>query len=144
MVNSRLAPAVEGPPLEFVYVGVTVMVAVTGAVPALTGVNTGKDPVPEAAKPIAGLLFVHAYVVVPPVLRVAKLIAVLAIAFTNVVLAGCAMVGTGLTVIVKLVAVVPTQDWPAALGLVAMAAMVVEIGLVPLLLTANAAMFPAP
>lgn len=39
--------------------GVTVMVAVTGEVPLNVGVNDGIFPVPLAAKPIDGLLFVQ-------------------------------------------------------------------------------------
>ena len=40
--------------------GVTVMVAVTGAVPELVAVNEAMLPVPLAASPIVGVLFVHA------------------------------------------------------------------------------------
>ena len=39
--------------------GVTVIVEVTGTVPALTAVNVPILPVPEAPRPIAGLLFVQ-------------------------------------------------------------------------------------
>ena len=44
----------------FVYVGVIVTVAVIGEVPGLVAVNEGRLPVPEAASPIAILLFVQA------------------------------------------------------------------------------------
>jgi hypothetical protein len=44
------------PPLK---TGVTVMVAKTGVLPALTGVNVGILPVPLAARPIVLLLFVQ-------------------------------------------------------------------------------------
>ena len=50
-------------------VGVTVMVADIGAVPVLTAIND-IGPVPSAPSPISVLLFVHAYEVVPTVLRV--------------------------------------------------------------------------
>ncbi len=56
MVNVRGVP---GQPLAE---GVTVMVAVTGVVPVFTPLKTGRFPVPEAAKPMAGLLLVHAKV----------------------------------------------------------------------------------
>ena len=44
-------------------VAIMEMVAVIGAVVLFVGVNTGIFPVPEAAKSIAVLEFVHAYVV---------------------------------------------------------------------------------
>lgn len=43
--------------------GVTVIVATTGAVPALTAVKAAISPVPEAARPIDGALFVQENVV---------------------------------------------------------------------------------
>jgi len=43
------------------------MVAETGNVPVLTAVKEGRLPFPLAARPIAVLLFVHEYVVDPPV-----------------------------------------------------------------------------
>ena len=43
--------------------GVTVIVAVTGALVALMAVKAGIFPLPEAAKPIVGLLFVQLKVV---------------------------------------------------------------------------------
>ena len=49
--------------------GVTVIVAVTGAVPVFTAVKEAMSPVPLANNPIEGVLFVHKYVVpatVPP------------------------------------------------------------------------------
>lgn len=54
---------VEGIPVQPLAVGVIVMVATTGAVPGLVAVNTGILPVPLAARPIEGVLLVHAYVV---------------------------------------------------------------------------------
>ena len=39
--------------------GVTVIVAVTGALVRLTAVNEGRFPLPLAARPIEGLLFVQ-------------------------------------------------------------------------------------
>ena len=49
-VPTQLTPA-------FTNVGVTVMVAVTGAVPVLVAVNDGIFPAPLAANPIDGALF---------------------------------------------------------------------------------------
>ena len=43
--------------------GVTVIVAVTGAVPVFTAVKEAMSPVPLANNPIEGVLFVHKYVV---------------------------------------------------------------------------------
>ena len=45
--------------------GVTVIVAVTGALVALMAVNAGIFPLPEAAKPIDALLFVQLKVLPP-------------------------------------------------------------------------------
>ena len=53
----------------FVKRGVTVIVAITGAVPVLTAANEAIFPVPLANNPIEGVLFVQRYVVpatVPP------------------------------------------------------------------------------
>lgn len=58
--------------------GVTVIVAVTGAVPLLVAVNEEMLPVPLAPRPMLVLLLLHAYVVVPPVRLVLKLTAVVA------------------------------------------------------------------
>jgi hypothetical protein len=55
-------------------VGVTVIVATTGAVEALEAVKAVIFPVPDAASPIPGAEFVHVYVVVPTVFRVAKVV----------------------------------------------------------------------
>ena len=45
--------------------GVTVIVAITGALVALMAVNAGIFPLPEAAKPIDALLFVQLKVLPP-------------------------------------------------------------------------------
>ena len=57
MVNVMAVPTQLTPPL--VNVGVTVMVAVTGATPVLLEINTGMLPLPFAAKPMDGVLFVQ-------------------------------------------------------------------------------------
>ena len=48
------------------------MVAKTGRLPLFMAVKAGIFPVPLAPKPMLVLLFVHVYVVVPPVLMVLK------------------------------------------------------------------------
>ena len=58
MVKLLVGPEQLSPAL--VYVGVTVTVATTGEVPLFDAVNRAMLPVPEAASPIPGLLFVHA------------------------------------------------------------------------------------
>jgi hypothetical protein len=50
---------VIGAPVQPFAVGVTVIVATTGVVPALIAVNEGISPVPLAASPIDGVLFVQ-------------------------------------------------------------------------------------
>ncbi len=57
MVNVCDGPEQLGVPFE--NDGVTVIVAVIGAVPLFVGVNTGMFPVPEAASPIPVLEFVQ-------------------------------------------------------------------------------------
>ncbi len=58
MVNDCDEPWQFVPPLA--NVGVTVIVAVTGAVPALTALKEAIDePDPVAARPIDGVLLVH-------------------------------------------------------------------------------------
>lgn len=57
-----------------VYLGVTVIVAKIGVVPALVAVKTGSGPVPLAANPIAGLLLLHSKMV--PVTSPAKVMEV--------------------------------------------------------------------
>ena len=53
---------VFGVPVHGAIVGVTVIVAVIGAPVKFVAVNEAISPTPDAARPIAGLLFVHAYV----------------------------------------------------------------------------------
>ena len=59
-----------------VYDGVTVIVAVSGAVPALVAVNAAIFPEPLAAKPIEGELLVQLYTIVPPVAGLPNITAV--------------------------------------------------------------------
>ena len=46
-------------PAQPLFVGVTFIVAVTGAVPLFDAVNAAISPVPFAPKPIEGVLFVQ-------------------------------------------------------------------------------------
>ena len=86
MVNVLLGPEHDTPP--FVNVGVTVIVAVTGDVPVLIATNDAMSPLPLAARPIDVVLFVQAYVVVPPVLFVVNTTAVVFDPLHNVWLVG--------------------------------------------------------
>lgn len=52
--------------LEFEKIGVTVIVALTGAFPVLVAVNEAMSPVPLAANPMEVAVLVQLYVVVPP------------------------------------------------------------------------------
>ena len=74
MVKVFVGPAQPIEPL--VKVGVTTIVATTGDVPVLTAAKEAILPVPEAARPMLVVVFVHAYVVVPPVFVVPKVTAV--------------------------------------------------------------------
>lgn len=56
--------------------GVTVIVPVIGALVALVPTNDGILPLPLAASPIAGLLLVQLYTMVPPVVGLLKFTAV--------------------------------------------------------------------
>ncbi len=62
------------PPL--VYAGVTVIVAVTGALVALVPVKDAILPEPLAAKPMLGVLFVQLYTMLPPVVGLLNVTAV--------------------------------------------------------------------
>jgi hypothetical protein len=120
-------------------VGVTVMVADIGAVPGFRATND-RLPVPFAPNPIAVLLLVHAYDVVPTVLFVVNVTAALA-PLQNVWLAGWFTWPVGLTVIVNVLAG-PGQFVPPLLY-VGVTTMVPVIGAVPGLVPVNE-IFPVP
>ena len=65
---------VKGVPAQPLAVGVTVIVAITGTVPGFVAVNDGIVPLPLAARPMVGSLFVQANVV--PASGLVKAIAV--------------------------------------------------------------------
>jgi hypothetical protein len=126
----------------FVKVGVTVIVALIGEVPALVAVNVAMLPVPFAPRPMAVLLFDQAYVVVPPVRLVAKLMAPLAPLLQSTILAGSVTCADGLTVIVN-VSAGPTQltDPFVKVGVTVIVAL---IGDVPEFVALNDAILPEP
>ena len=75
MVKVSGLPVLLVPP--FSKVGVTSMVATSVLVVLFVAVNDRISPLPLAAKPISVLSLVHAYVVVPPVFKVEKLISLI-------------------------------------------------------------------
>lgn len=89
------------------------IVAVIGVVPGLIPTKDGTSPVPEAARPIAGLLFVQLNVV-PLTLPVSRIVVDAAALLQIVWNAGVATAfGVGLTVMVAVIGV-PVQ--PLAVG----------------------------
>lgn len=124
---------VPGHPLA---VGVTVMVAVTGVVPVLVAVNTPMFPLPEAAKPMEGVLFVQENVL--PGTGPLMLMAVLLPPLQMVWLAMAFTVGVGFTVMVNEVGV-PVH--PLAVGVTVMVAV---MGAAVVLVAVNERMFPLP
>ena len=75
MVKVSGLPVLLVPP--FTKVGVTSMLATSVLVVLFVAVNDRISPLPLAAKPISVLSLVHAYVVVPPVFKVEKLISLI-------------------------------------------------------------------
>ena len=140
IVKVLVGPVQLTPPL--VNVGVTTIVAITGAVPVLVAVNEAMFPVPEAKSPIPGVSFVQAYVVVPPVLLVPKITAVVLVLLHTTWLVGWITSPVGLTVIVK-VLVGPVQLTPPLVN-VGVTTMVATTGEVPVFTAVNEAMFPVP
>ena len=107
IVKSSDVPVQETEPL--VYVGVTVTVPEIGAVPEFVAVND-KLPVPLTSRPIAELVLVHAYVVVPSVLTEANVTVALA-ALQKTLAPGLVTLPVGLTFMVN-VLVEPEQATP--------------------------------
>lgn len=81
--------------------GVTVIVAVTGALVLFVAVNDGILPVPDAPSPIDVLLFDHEKTEEPPVLEVVKFTAAVAAPLHLVWSAGSFTCPDGLTVMVN-------------------------------------------
>jgi len=127
---------VMGVPGHPVAVGVTVMVLVTGVVPALVAVNDPILPTPEPAKPMVVLLFVQLNTV--PVTAPVKLMAAVGAPVHNVWFATAFTLGPGFTVMVNVMGV-PGQ--PLAVGVTVM---VLVTGAVPALVAVKAGIFPTP
>ena len=136
-----LVGPVQGTPL-LVNVGVTTIVAITGAVPVLVAVNDEMFPIPDAKSPIDGVSFVQAYVVVPPVLLVPKITAVVLVLLHTTWLVGWITSPVGLTVIVK-VFDGPLQLVPPFVK-VGVTVIVATTGAVPVFEAVNEAMLPVP
>ena len=109
MVNVIGAPVQLVPPL--VNTGVTVIVAVTGKLVALVAINEDILPVPAAAKPMDGVLFVQLYVMVPPVLGLVKTTVAVGDPLHTTWLATAFTTGVGLTVMVNVIGT-PVQVTP--------------------------------
>jgi hypothetical protein len=86
-------------PLHPLAIGVTVIVAVTGALVVFVPVNAAILPVPVAARPIDVVLFVQLNVV--PATVPLKVVAATKALLHTVWFEGCATVGVGFTVIVN-------------------------------------------
>ncbi len=114
--------------------GVTVTVAVTGAVPAFTPLNAAIFPFPDAARPIVASLFVQAYVV--PVTGPPKVMAVVEAPLHTVWSFIGSTDGVGFTVMSN-VLVGPVH--PLAVGVTVTVAVT---GAVPVFTPLKAAMFP--
>jgi len=130
MVNVSVAP------LQLLAVGLTFIVATTGAELVFVATKDGMFPEPLAASPIEVLLFVQLYVVpvTPPVNVTSVVEAPLHTAGSAITF----VVGVGLTVIVKL------PDGPAQLLAVGVTVIVAVTGVVPLLVAKKEAIFPVP
>jgi len=126
----------NGIPKQPLAEGVTVMLAVMGALAGLVAVKDGISPFPEAGKPIAGLSLFHEYVVfmMLPVIGVRAV----AVPLHQSWLAMLFTLGAGFTVMVKLLGV-PTQ--PLAVGVTVIVA---TTGVVPVLTAVNTGMSPLP
>ena len=138
MVNVIGVPVQVTPLL--VNVGVTVIVATTGAVPVLIAVKLGMFPVPAAARPILVLLFVQLYTV-PAALPV-KVTAAVGAPLHTAWLATALTVGTGFTVIVKVI-VGPVQV-TAALVYVGVTVIVATTGAPVAFVAVKLAILPVP
>ena len=112
-----------------VSVGVTTIMAVTGALPVFTAVNEAILPVPLAARPIDGVLFVQLNVV--PASAPLKVTAVVAALLQTTWLLTAITVGVGFTVIVKPIGV-PVQVTPLLVK-VGKTTMFALIGVAPVL-----------
>ena len=127
---------VRGVPTQALAVGVTVIVAVTGALPVLVALKEAMLPLPFAARPIEGSLLVQAYVV--PATGFVNVTAVVATPLHKVWLATASTVAVGFTVIVKVRGVPPQA---LAVGVTVIVAVT---GALPVLVALKEAMLPLP
>lgn len=125
-----------GVPSQLLADGVTEIVAVTAVVPALTAVNDAMFPVPLAASPIPGVLFVQLNIV--PDTAPVKLIAEVEAPLHTIWLPGFVTEAVGLTIIVKIIGV-PVQ--PLADGVTVNVAIT---GAEPVLIAVNEVISPVP
>ena len=143
MVNVIEVPTQLTPAL--VYVGVTIMVAVTGAVVALVATKDPILPLPLAANPIEGVLLTQLKTtLLPPLplLGLTNAIAVVDDPLQSTWLVTAFTVAVGLTVMVNVVAI-PTQLTPLFVN-VGVTVMVATTGVVVLLVAINVGIFPVP
>ncbi len=129
-----------GPPPQPDAVGVTVMVAVIGALVVLVATKLGMLPVPAAANPIAVLLLVQLYT--DPGGKPLKVTAVVLAPLHSNWLAGWFTVAVGFTVMVK-VLVAPVQVIPPLVKL-GVTVIVAVTGVLPVLMAMNDGMVLVP
>ena len=134
MVNVVAVPVQVTPPL--VNEGVTVIVETIGVAPVFVAVNAGIFPVPEAASPIAVLLFVQLNTV--PVTPPASVIA------AEVVPAHTDLLVTAVTVGLGFIVIVNVTGEPLQLPDTGCTVIVAVIGAVVVFAAVNDAMFPVP
>ena len=137
-VPTQLTPAL-------VYVGVTIIVAVIGAVVALVATKDPILPTPLAANPIEGVLLTQLKTtLLPPLplLGLTNAIAAVDDALQSTWLATAFTVAVGFTVMVN-VSEVPTQLTPLFVN-VGVTVMVATTGVVVILVATNVGILPAP
>ena len=137
-VPTQLTPA-------FVYVGVTIMVAVIGAVVALVATKDPILPTPLAANPIEGVLLTQLKTtLLPPLplLGLTNAIAAVDDPLQSIWLATAFTVAVGFTVMVNVV-VMPTQLTPLFVN-VGVTVIVATTGVVVLLVATKVGILPVP
>jgi len=140
IANVCAVPEQFAPPFE--KVGVTVILAVIGAVPALVAVKEAMFPVPFAARLIDVLSLVQEYVVVPPDRSVENVTALVGLLLQTTWSEGSLTCADGLTVMVNVCAV-PEQLCPPFVK-VGVTVMLAVTGAVPELAAVKEAIFPVP
>lgn len=128
--------------LEFEKIGVTVIVALTGAFPVLVAVNEAMSPVPLAANPMEVAVLVQLYVVVPPEFWVEKSTEAIVSPAQTVLLLTVLTCPLGFMVIVKVLEV-PVQLVPP-FEKVGVTVIVAWMGLVVVFTGVNTGIAPVP